>query len=561
MAHTSLSMPRTKTSMLALSFLMILSMVLTACGGTGATNKSNSTTLTLLANSSGNYPRNFNPYDQANVISGTQGMIYETLLEYNRLDGTVKPWLATSYQFSSDATSLTFDLSKGVQWSDGQPFTSDDVVFTLNLIKKYPALDTLGEIPYIKSVTAPDAYTVKVTLTKPFSPILWFLGGQTFILARHTWSQVKGDPSQYADPNPVGTGPYVLKSFTPQLVTLSRNPKFRVPGKPVVTTIKIPAFDSNTSAELALQRGEIDWTNLYIPDIQKTFVDVSKQYNHYWFPASDVVMLYTNLKKYPFNLLPVRQAISYAIDREQLYQVGESGYEPVASPTALLPFNKDYMDPDYANLQFTQDIGKTDSLLQSAGFTKGADGIYADKNGKKLAFNLNVVSGYTDWITDAQIMAKDLDSAGMKITVNTIEFDTYFNALQDGNYDTAMLWTNPGPTPYYLYDGLLGSVNTAPIGQAASSNYERWIDPKTDALLNQYAESTDPTVQKQAIMGIEKIMVEELPAIPLTNEPYWYQYRTNKFVGWPDEQNPYVAPGSAVYPDIEYVVMNLRPAS
>src|SRR5438552_2058653 len=128
--------------MLVLSFLTILSMLLAACGGTGAAhNKSNSTSLTLLANSSGNYPRNFNPYDQANVIAGTQGMIYETLLQYNRLTGTVKPWLATSYQFSSDTTSLTFTLLKGVQWSDGQPFTSDDVVFTFNLLKKYPALD------------------------------------------------------------------------------------------------------------------------------------------------------------------------------------------------------------------------------------------------------------------------------------------------------------------------------------------------------------------------------------------------------------------------------------
>jgi peptide/nickel transport system substrate-binding protein len=185
-AHTSLPAFKTKTGMLVLSALMILSMILAACGGTSATNKSNSTTLTLLANSSGNYPRNFNPYDQANVISGTQGLIYETLLEYNRLDGSIKPWLATSYQFSSDATSLTFNLSKGVQWSDGQPFTSDDVIFTLNLLKKYPALDVLGETPFIKTVTAPDAYTVKITLTKPFSPILWFLGGQTYILARHT---------------------------------------------------------------------------------------------------------------------------------------------------------------------------------------------------------------------------------------------------------------------------------------------------------------------------------------------------------------------------------------
>jgi len=84
------------------------------------------------------------------------------------------------------------------------------------------------------------------------------------------------------------------------------------------------------------------------------------------------------------------------------------------------------------------------------------------------------------------------------------------------------------------------------------------MDPNTDALLNQYATSTDPAVQKQAIIGLEKIMVEQLPSIPLTNEPYWYQYNTSKFVGWPDQQHPFAAPGTANYPDIEYVVLNLH---
>ncbi|MBV9256448.1 MAG: ABC transporter substrate-binding protein [Ktedonobacteraceae bacterium] len=543
-----------------LSILFFLSILLAACGGGSGTHSSNkNATLTLLANASGDYPRNFNPYSPS-VIGGTQGLIYETLLSVNRLNGTTKPWLADSYNFSSDATMLTFHLRKGVQWSDGQPLTSEDVAFTLGLLKKYSAMDVNSIMGHIKDVATPDASTVTVTLNSPFNPIVWYLGGQTYVLSKHEWSTVKGDPSQFADPNPIGTGPYIVKSFTPQLVTLQKNPKFWQPGKPVVNLLKIPAYNSNTSAELALEKGQIDWTNLFIPDIQKTFINLDKQHNHYWFPSSDIVMLYLNLKRYPFNLLPVRKAISDAIDRNQLYQIGESGYEPAASPTGLLPQNKDYTAPEYAGMTFTQNTTEAATLLESAGFHKGPDGIYVDKNGKKLAFNLNVVSGYTDWITDVQLMASQLKNVGIKVTVNTIEFDAYFNALQNGNYDMAMLWTNPGPTPYYIYDGLLRSSNSAAIGQQASSNYERWINPQTDALLNQYATTTDLTVQKQAIAGLEKIMVEQLPSIPLLDEPYWYQYRTTKFVGWPDVNNAYAAPGTAEYPDIEYVVLNLRPA-
>ncbi len=559
MTYTTPFARKARICLVVLPCLMILSTLLASCSGTG-TNSSNNSSLTLLANTSGDYPRNFNPY-AASVISGTQGMIYETLLAYNRLDGTIKPWLATSYSLNSNATSITFHLRQGVKWSDGSPLTSADVVFTLNLIKKYPGLDVNGIDPSIKDVVAPDTSTVTVTLVKPFNPILWFLGGQTYILAQHTWSKVKGDPSQYADPNPVGTGPYVLKSFTPQLVVLSKNSNYWQPGLPKVATLKIPAYNSNTSAELALESGQIDWTNLYIEDIQQSYVDRNKQDNHYWFPTSDIVYLYLNLTKFPFNMLPVREAISDAINRQQLYEVGESGYEPPATPTGLLPGNKSFLDPAYANLQFTFDPAKAISILESAGFKRGSDGIFAYKNGKKLAFNLNVVSGYTDWINDSQLMAKDLQNIGIKATVNTIEFDAYFNALQNGDYDTAMLWTNPGPTPYYLYDSLLDSVNSAPIGQAAATNYERWQDPTTDRLLQEFAATTNVAIQKQAMMGIEKIMVQQLPSIALTYEPYWYQYSTAKFVGWPDAQNPYAAPGTAEYPDIEYVVLNLRPVS
>jgi peptide/nickel transport system substrate-binding protein len=95
-------------------------------------------------------------------------LIYETLLYFNRLDGTVKPWLASSYDRSSDATSITFHLRQGVLRSDGQPFTSDDVVFTLGLLQKYPSMDVSSITPFIKNVSAPDAHTVQVTLNKPF---------------------------------------------------------------------------------------------------------------------------------------------------------------------------------------------------------------------------------------------------------------------------------------------------------------------------------------------------------------------------------------------------------
>ncbi len=542
-----------------LSLLLVLATLLPACGS--ASNNSNyGGTLTVAPSPTGDYTRNFNVFASGSVLSGTQGLIYETLLFFNREDGSVKPWLASSYHLSNNATTITFKLRSGVKWSDGKPFTSADVVFTLNLIHNHPAVDYSSLWNVIKGVSAPDDQTVIVTLKQPSSPLLWYLGGQTYILPQHLWSNVS-NPVTYTNPNPVGTGPYLLKSFSPQLYVFDRNPHFWQPGKPYINEIRYPSFNSNTSADLLLSQGSVDWTGLFTPNVNKTFVSRDPVHNHYWFPPNNVVTLYLNLTKYPFNTLAVRQAISAAIDRNKLYNVGEGGYEPPAHPTALvLPANKNFLSPTYANASFAVDTAKVASLLQGAGFRKGNDGIYVDKSGKRLAFNINVVSGWTDWVTDSQILASNLQAVGMDVKVNTISFNAYYGSLQTGTFDTAISWTSPGPTPYFLYNSMLASTNTAPIGQPATSNFERWSDPTTDRLLQQYTSSPDPAVQQEAIAGIQKIMVEQLPTIPLIYGATWYEYSTAHFVGWPDQQHPYAMPAPYAYPDEEIVVLNLHQA-
>lgn len=564
MIPASLRLPlKGKTGTAVLSLLLILAFALAACGSTGTTpttsTSSSNSVLTVVPSPIGDFTRNFSPYTP-NPDYGTLGMMYETLLFFNRENGQIQPWLASSYQFSSDATSVTFNLRQNVKWTDGQAFSSQDVVFTLNMLKQYPAADGNGLWQYISNVSAPNANTVMVTLKKPYTPILWYLGGQTWIVPQHLWSSV-GDPTKYTNPNPVGTGPYTLKSFSPQLIDLTRNTHYWGGSVPV-GEIRYPSFNSNTSAELLLSRNEVDWTGLFTPNIQQTFVGRDPTHNHYWFPPANVVMLYLNLGKSPFNLLPVRQAISDAIDRSQLDKVGESGYEPVASPTGLvLPANQSFLNPQYANSAFSVNVSQANQLMQSAGFTKGSDGIYADKTGKKLSFNLNVVTGWTDWVTDCQIMASELKAIGMNVTVNALSFNAYYSALSTGSYDMAISWTNPGPTPYYLYQSLLNSTNTAPVGKAATSNFERWSDATTDNLLAQYATSTDSSTQQQALNGIQQIMVQQLPSIPLVYGATWYEYNTSRFTGWPDANNTYAVPSPFTFPDAEIVVLHLKPVA
>lgn len=546
-----------QTKTVVFSLLALLTLVLAACGqGTGATTQKNSV-LNIVPSPKGDFTNGFSPYSSS-ANYGSQGMMYETLLFFDSLNGSITPWLAQSYQVSSDAKSITFHLRQGVKWSDGQPFTADDVVFTLQDLKQYPTADSNNLWQTIQSVQATDQSTVVVTLSKASSPILWYLGGQTWMLPKHLWSSV-GDPTKYADDQPVGTGPFMLKSFAPQLIDLKKNPNYWQPGKPQVSEIRYPSFDSNTSAQLLLSSGGVDWTGLFTPNIQSTYVSRDTAHNHYWFPPNNIVMLYLNTGKAPFNQLAVREAISGSIDRQQLYKVGESGYEPPANPTGLvLPSNQSFLNSNYSSLSYSVDTAKSTQLMDGAGFTKGSDGIYVDKSGKKLSFTIDVVTGWTDWVTDCQIIATDLKAIGIDATVNALSFNAYFSALQMGNYDMAVSWTNPGPTPYYLYNSLLNSQNTAAIGKTASSNFERWSDSTTDQLLSQYATSADQSVQKQAIDGLQKVMVEQMPSIPLVFGATWNEYSSAKFTGWPSASNPYAAPAPFNFPDSEVVVLNLK---
>jgi peptide/nickel transport system substrate-binding protein len=399
---------------------------------------------------------------------------------------------------------------------------------------------------------------VVVKLNASFTPLLWYLAGQTYILPKHVWSSV-GDPAQYTAADPIGTGPYTLKSFTPQLVVLTRNPNFWK-GTPPVQEVRYPAFDSNTSAELAMNQGTVDWAGIYTADIQKTYISRDPAHNHYWFPPSDILMLFVNTAKAPFNQLAVRKALSLAIDRDKLSKIAESGYEPLASPTGLvLPNDQKFLAPQFQNLQFAMDVNAAQQQLESAGYAKGSDGIYA-KDGKKLSMRLDVVTGFTDWISGAQIIAANLKALGVEVNVNTISQDAWQNNLEVGSYDISLCWTNPGPSPYFIFDSLLRSTNSAPLGQTAASNYERWTDPAIDKLLDQFAQSNDPATQQQAMASIQQIMVEQLPSIPLLNEPWWYEYNTTNFVGWPDTHNTYAEPSPYAYPDNEIVLLNLKPA-
>jgi peptide/nickel transport system substrate-binding protein len=321
------------------------SIGLAGCGTTStaaANSGSSGGTVNVVVFPQGSWALNYNPFS-ASSLWGTNGFIYEPLLLFVQLTGQTEDWLATKYGWNSDGRVLTMQLRTGVKWSNGQPFTANDVVFTFNLLKKYPALDVNSVWSFLQSVRATGQHTVVFTLQKPDVSGLFYIGSVTPV-PQSVWSKVK-NPVTFANPHPIATGPFLNKTFSPQEYVLGRNPHYWQKGKPYVSALAFPAYTSNTSVDLALSQGKIDWAALFAPNIQKTYVATSPKYHHYFFPQGAPVVLYVNNQTYPFNLVGVRQALSMAIDRQQVSKVGEYGYEQAANVLGIPPLQKQFIDP------------------------------------------------------------------------------------------------------------------------------------------------------------------------------------------------------------------------
>ncbi|GCE14725.1 ABC transporter substrate-binding protein [Tengunoibacter tsumagoiensis] len=552
-SRSALSRKKVQSGLVLFTLLTLFSLILSACGGDSGNKAANKSTLTIGAQSYDVVQAAFNPYNpQPN--KGVFGLVYETLYFANRITGEYTPWLASSYQWSPDNTELTFTIRPNVKWSDGKDFTADDVVYTFNTIKQYKAsgTDLQGVWSYLKDVSSSDANTVKMTFTQAYPPAFYNIA-QTYIIPKHIFGD-KGDPSKYTPDTPVGTGPYTLKKYDTALSVFQKNTSYWQADKLHVDEVRFPVYKDNDAFKLALPKGQIDWAGYFQADLKTAFVDKDPTNNHYWMAPINIFTLNVNQQNPLLSQVAVRQAINAALDRTALSEQGESGLAGPANATGLiLPNAKQYLDPAYANLSNAPDKAKAEKFLTDAGYTKGTDGIY-QKDGKRLSFVLRTVQPYSDWEVMAQIIKGNLKDVGIEISkLDEMSEDAYYPSRTDGKFDLMIGGMVGGPNPYYMYNQYLNSAN---IGV---TNFSQWKDPQTDALLKQFASTTDPAVQKQAIQGLEKIYVEQLPTIPLVTGPDWFEYRTNAFTGWPTESNPYASGSPNIGSDLAVVILHLTP--
>jgi peptide/nickel transport system substrate-binding protein len=498
----------------------------------------------------GNWQENFNPFSTA-ALYGTLGLIYQPMFSLSTVSHDEYPVLATKYEWVNNNKTLEVTLRDGVKWSDGQPFSADDVLFTFNdELKKYPAADTSGIMKVVKSVEKKSDNVVDFNFDEPNIPFQEYVL-QTCIVPQHIWKDL-GDPSKVAMTKPVGTGPYVLDSFTPQVFKMKKNENYFDAASYKVPQINFNAYNSNESAQLALVNGELDWAGMFIPNIDKVYTSKDKDFK-YWFPAGSAIELYPNLQNPILKDVNVRKAINIAIDRDKIAKQAEYGYVEPLNITGVQPRDKDLIADKYADKGFKQDLEGAAKILKDAGYKKGSDGILVSPSGQKLEFTLQVVSGWSDWVQACMLVSQDLKKIGMDVKVQQPQFGAYQSNLQNHKFDLAIGWTNTAATSYKTFKDMLS--------KNGGWNPEGWDDPATEQALNDYKATTDPAKQKEAMGKIEDILVEQVPVMPLFYGETWYEYTTKHYTGWPDKDNQYNSPAVFTWPAAAYNLSKLTPVN
>jgi peptide/nickel transport system substrate-binding protein len=511
-------------------------------------------TVTIANESGATWNCQFNPLtsDQQESI----GFVYEPLDYINPLQDTAAPTplLAASYSWNSTDTELTFQIRQGVKWSDGTPFSAQDVAYTFNLEKQYSALDNYGlwSPPSsggagLKSVTASGS-SVTMEFSSNASVFLYDVAGATPIVPQHIW-QTAGNPTNYFDTKPVGTGPFIVSSCSGNNIKYTANPTYWMPNEPHVQTVNYPAYLSNDPANNDLASGKDNWGGQYIPNITNFYLSKSSNY-HIWSPPVSNVSLIPNVAKGATANVAVRQAIAYALNRTSIASIGEQGEEQAANQTGVItPTFSAYYNGSalQSSGMASQNLAKAQAALQQAGYSSS----------HPLSLTVISVTGYTDWDADLQVVKQELQGIGINLTVKDEADNTFTSDLQNGNFELAFYGPPGGPTPYYELHLMLDSSNMAPVGQSAEGDYGRYKNSAVDQLFTQYAQATTPAAQQQAIKGLATYMVQDVPLIPVVEAVDWFQYSTQDLQGWPSASDPYAQPAPWNWPDVEMVLLHL----
>ncbi|MFK4837661.1 ABC transporter substrate-binding protein [Microbacterium sp. ZW T2_14] len=548
---------RLRTSLAAVG--VAAALVLTGCaGGSGNDDGSAGAALTIAKPDGAITTESHNPYlgDSSASKYGYAKVIFEPLALVNPTgDLGTTPWLAESVEWNDDYTELTVVPRADVTWSDGEDFTADDIVFTFNMYIDGTLNDT-SALNLESATSDGDAVILKFAESKYTAQARVL---HTPIVPEHIWENID-DPN--TDPltdegAAVGTGPYVLDSWTTESVNLTANPDYWG-GELQVPELHYVSYGDNAALTTALVSEEADWAQAFIPQIQDSFLAADDANQFLASPTAGAGTLFMNLQTKPFNDPALRQAIAWTVDRQAYVDVAREGAStPIWSVTGLGDLLADEIDAEYEGAVYSVDTDKAKQILTEAGYT-WKDEKLIDPDGEAVSFSISVPAGWSDWNTEQALIAEELgEGLGIDVKVDQPDWGGWDAARQEGTFDMIIHWLEDTGNAYGLYTSTMDPKWI--VDGKAQFNFGRYDNPAVTEALNTYANTSSDEERAAAVAVMEKAFATDVPAIPLGSHPLLGEFNTRNYVGWPSEEDQY-ASADPTQPAVVQILTKLKPA-
>ncbi|MBI1773963.1 MAG: ABC transporter substrate-binding protein [Proteobacteria bacterium] len=517
-------------------------------------------------------PTNFSPY--AGVLLHQRNSLHYTVNEMlfytNHNTNEIIPWQAESYRYNAPFTEITLKIRNGVKWSDGQPFTAEDVAFTLDMLKAAaPELVLSSAIKeWVAKAETADPLTLKITLSKPGPRwVQDFLAqGQAtrfVVVPKHIWKDQNAKTFGFFDLAkgwPVGTGPYrLVKSDSASVIFDRRESWWALDAKLVqnlpaperiiyhpAAVEALPQLFTNNDIDVgrALQVGAFEAARARNPGI----ISWNKT-GPVWGAADGCTFrLIFNTQKPPFDDAEVRRAINYAINRDKIADIAYEGsvpkaVMPYASYDAMKAYTARLSDMPEAKELDRPDPKRTEAALSAKKFAKGSNGRWTKPGGDAWPITILMQVGYPT----GPVLVDQLQAAGFDAVFQALQDGPFFDAVATGNFEMA-LGTHCGSVydPWQTLEHFHGKYAAAP-GQKVTNirSLTRYANKELDALLDQMeARVPSPTDAKyqELVRSATAIVLRDQPEITLAEEFHVLTFNTTYWKGYPSADNAYVAP-------------------
>jgi peptide/nickel transport system substrate-binding protein len=445
-----------------------------------------------------------------NTTAGTtitaSSKVLEGLLRYDE-NLTPQPGLAVAWEAAADGLSYRFTLRQGVKWHDGQPFTAQDVAFSLDLNKRYHPRGG-STFANLLSVETPDDHTAIVRLGKPAPYLIRaFAGSETPIVPKHLYAS--GDPLSNPHNNaPVGTGPYRFKQWQRgSFIEYERNPDYWDSSLPGVDALFLKVVPDSAARLAAFENGSLDaggQSPVPLSDLKRITQSGKLQFTTRGYAYSITpTMLEFNLDNPLLARHEVRQAIAHAIDREVIRKVVYYGYADVS----VSPIPKNFAQYVYEGPDpYPFDIARANALLDAAGLPR--------KGTSRFSLTLDPLPYGDSYARTAAYIRTALARIGIDVQLRSQDFPTYTKRIYtDRDFDFAVVGMGTMFDPTVGVQRLFWSKNFRK--GLPFSNGSHYNNPEVDRLLEAAAVETDEHKRGELFKAFQKIVIEELPNITL----------------------------------------------